>query len=71
MPIVQGNPQFPNQYGFNGSQPYTTQLNFGEMKGEVLMWNPDIDPLLVGRIINNKPTQTAPSCITLLPVIQF
>lgn len=54
MPIVQGNPQFPNQYGFNGSQPYTTQLNFGEMKGEVLMWNPDIDPLLVGRIINNN-----------------
>lgn len=54
MPIVLGNPQFPNQYGFNGSQPYTTQLNFREMIGEVQMWNPDIDPGLVGRIINNN-----------------
>lgn len=54
MPIVQGNPLFPNQYGFNGSQPYTTQLNFGQMIGEVLLWNPDIDPLLVGRMLNNN-----------------
>lgn len=54
MPIVPGNPQFPNQYGFNGTQPYTTQLNYGQMIGEVLFWNPDIDPLLVGRMINNN-----------------
>jgi hypothetical protein len=54
MPIVPGNPIFPNQYGFNGSQPYTTQLNFRQMIGEVQMWNPDIDPFLIGRIINNN-----------------
>lgn len=54
MPIVPGNPIFPNQYGFNGSQPYTTQLNFRQMIGEVQMWNPDIDPFLTGRIINNN-----------------
>lgn len=54
MPIVPGNPQFPNQFGFNGTQPYTTQLNYGQMIGEVLLWAPDVDPLLVGRIINNQ-----------------
>lgn len=54
MPIVPGNPLFPNQFGANGSQPYTTQLNFRQMTGEVLMWVPDIDPLLVGRLINNN-----------------
>ena len=54
MPIVQGNPQFPQQYGFNGSQPYTTQLNYRQMIGEVLMWVPDVDPLLAGRMINNN-----------------
>lgn len=56
MPIVPGNPQFPNQYGWNnsGTQPYTTQLNFGQMTGEVLLWAPDVDPLLVQRIINNQ-----------------
>lgn len=56
MPIVPGNPQFPMQYGWNNSgvQPYTTQLNFGQMIGEVLLWAPDVDPLLVGRIINNQ-----------------
>jgi hypothetical protein len=54
MPIVPGNPLFPNQYGFNGTQPYTTQLNFGQMIGEVQLWNPDIDPLLIARMINNN-----------------
>lgn len=54
MPIVQGNPLFPNQYGANGSQPWTTQLNYRQMTGEVLLWNPDIDPLLVGRMLNNN-----------------
>jgi len=54
MPIVPGNPQFPNQYGFNGSQPYTTQSNYRQMIGEVQLWNPDADPLLIGRWINNN-----------------
>ncbi len=54
MPIVTGNPMFPNQYGFNGSQPQTTQLNFRQMIGEVQMWNPDADPGLIGRWINNN-----------------
>ena len=55
MPIVPGNPEFPNQYGWSGNtQPYSTQLNFGQMIGEVLLWCPDTDPLLIGRILNNK-----------------
>lgn len=55
MPIVPGNAEFPNQFGPNPSiQPYSTQTNLGQMIGEVLLWNPDIDPLLVRRIINNK-----------------
>lgn len=55
MPIVPGNPQFPNQYGWSGNaQPYSTQLNFGQMTGEVLLWVPDMDPGLIQRIINNK-----------------
>lgn len=54
MPIVPGNPQFPMQYGFNGTQPYTTQLNYREMIGEVKLWNPDADPFLIGRWINNN-----------------
>lgn len=56
MPIVPGNPQFPQQYGWNnvGTQPYTTQLNLGQMTGEVLLWVPDMDPLLIQRIINNQ-----------------
>lgn len=54
MPIGPANPLFPNQYGFNGAQPYTTQLNFRQMIGEVQLWNPDADPLLIGRWINNN-----------------
>ncbi len=56
MPIVPGNPQFPQQYGWpnNQTQPYSTQANYGQMIGEVLLWNPDLDPLLAGRIINNQ-----------------
>lgn len=53
MPTV-GNPMFPNQAGFNGTQPYTTQSNYRQMIGEVLLWNPDADPLLIGRWINNN-----------------
>lgn len=54
MAVITGNPLYPNQYGFNGSQPVTTQLNLRQMVGEVLLWNPDIDPLLAKRMINNS-----------------
>jgi hypothetical protein len=56
MTVVVGNPQYPNQFGANPQQyqPVTTQLNLRQMIGEVLLWNPDIDPLLVKRMLNNN-----------------
>jgi hypothetical protein len=56
MPVVISNPLYPQQYGSFPQlyQPATTQLNLRGMIGEVLMWNPDIDPMLVKRLINNN-----------------
>ena len=36
------------------SQAPSTQLNFRSMIGEILGWNPDIDPLVAGRMLNNS-----------------
>lgn len=58
MPVVYANPQFPNQIGDNSAnQPYVTQLNFGQMLREVCQWNPSVDPMMAGRMINNRYRQ--------------
>jgi len=55
VPVVFSNPQFPNQVGSNpANQPYSTQLNFGQMLREVTGWNPSCDPMTAGRFINNR-----------------
>jgi hypothetical protein len=43
----------PSQYTALTSAPPSTQLNFRKMIGEVCSWNPDLDPLAAGRMINN------------------
>lgn len=54
MPVVLTNPLFKNQSGWNGStQAYVTQLNFGQMLRQVTQWNPDLDPMVAGRMIND------------------
>lgn len=53
-PVVPSNPQFPNQQGSSPfNQAYVTQLNFGQMLREVCGWNPSLDPMTAGRMINN------------------
>jgi len=55
MPVIFSNPQFPNQTGPSPfQQPFTAQLNYGEMLRELTGWNPNLDPQEAGRIINNK-----------------
>ena len=53
MPVVLSNPLFPYQVGPNGSQAYVQQLNYRQMISEVCLWNPDLDPMMAGRFINN------------------
>lgn len=53
MPVIFANPAFPLQIGWNGSQAYTQQLNYRQMLSEVCMWNPDLDPMMAGRFLNN------------------
>lgn len=48
-------PQFPNQVGASPStQAYVTQLNAGQMIREVCQWNPNFDPQMALRAINNR-----------------
>lgn len=55
MPIVPSNPQFPDQVGSSPTvQSYSTQLNFRSMIQEVCDWNPNVDPMTAGRMINNR-----------------
>ena len=53
MPVVYTNPLHPNQVSFGGKQAPSTQSNFREMIGEITSWNPNIDPMLAGKWINN------------------
>lgn len=54
MPIIFNNPAFPNQAGWTaGNQSYVTQLNFGQCLRQVTQWNPDLDPEVAGRMIND------------------
>jgi hypothetical protein len=54
MPVViTQNPNFPMQVGPNGTQAYVQQLGFRQMINEVCLWNPDLDPMIAGRFINN------------------
>lgn len=39
--------------GSQTSPPVTAQLNFRQMASELLQWNPDLDPILAKRFINN------------------
>jgi peptidoglycan hydrolase-like protein with peptidoglycan-binding domain len=55
MPVVFTNPQFPNQVGSNPlSQPFSVELNFGQMLREVCQWNPNVDSEIAGRFINER-----------------
>jgi hypothetical protein len=51
VPILAGSP-FANQVLPNGNLPFVQQQNFGQMKGNVLSWNPDMDPEAVGQQLN-------------------
>ena len=54
MPVVFSNPQFKNQSGASPyNQSFSTQLNYRSMIGEVLQWNPNLDPNAAGRFLNN------------------
>ena len=55
MPVViVQNPLYPNQVSWNpASAPVTTQLNFREMINEICQWNPNVDPMIAGRWVNN------------------
>lgn len=57
MPVVFSNPNFPYQFGTNGSQAYVQQLNYGQCLREVTQWNPDLDSEVAGRLINNAYRQ--------------
>src|ERR1700761_7872477 len=54
MPVVITQPIYQNQYGWTGQRAATTQLNFGQMLREVTQWNPDLDTMMAGRMINNS-----------------
>lgn len=53
MPVVFSNPLYPSQAGFGGVQAVSTQLDYRSMLNEVTAWNPDLDPEIAGRFINN------------------
>jgi hypothetical protein len=54
MPVVLSNPQFPNQVSASGTtQAFATQLNYRQMIQEVCGWNPSLDPMQAGRMLNN------------------
>lgn len=51
-PIL-ANSAFANQVLPNGQKPYVQQQNFGQMKGNVLSWNPDMPPSAVEVSLNS------------------
>lgn len=53
MSVVYVNPTYPNQVSFGGVKAPSTQLNYREMLNEVTRWNPNVDPMVAGRWINN------------------
>lgn len=54
MPVVFTNPQFPLQVGSNpANKAFSVQSNLREMIGEVTQWNPDVDPNVAARWLNN------------------
>lgn len=54
MPVVLTNPTFPFQVGASPTnQAFSVQLNFRQMIGEVTQFNPNLDPEVAGRFINN------------------
>lgn len=50
---IVSNPNFPNQQGPNGTQAYVQQLSFRQMINEVCQWNPNVDPMIAARWLNN------------------
>lgn len=53
MAIVYTNPTYPWQVSFGGQKAASTQLNYRQMLSEVCQWNPEVDPQVAGRWINN------------------
>lgn len=55
MPVVLTNPTFPFQVGASPTtQSFSTQSNFRQMIGEVTQFNPNLDPEVAGRFLNNR-----------------
>jgi hypothetical protein len=55
MAVIFSSPVFPNQSGASPfNQAYSVQNNFREMIGEVTRWNPNCDPQVAGRLLNNR-----------------
>jgi hypothetical protein len=49
---------FSNQVGASTtSKAYSVQLDYGGMLREVTSWNPNVDPMVAGRMINNRYRQ--------------
>jgi hypothetical protein len=62
MPVViHSNPNFPYQVGPNGSQAYVQQLSYRQCIGQVCQWNPDLDPQVAGRFINDAMREVVDS----------
>lgn len=53
MSVVYVNPIYPWQVAPNGLQAPSTQMDYRSMIGEVTSWNPNVDPEIAGRWINN------------------
>lgn len=53
MAVVYSNPLYPAQVSFGGVKAASSQSNFRQMIGEVLQWNPNVDPMVAGRWLNN------------------
>src|ERR1700721_4021572 len=51
--VVYVNPTYPFQVSGGSVQAASTQLNYRQMLSEVTSWNPDVDPMIAGRWINN------------------
>ena len=58
MAVVFTSPMFPYQVGASPyNQAFSVQMNYGQMIREVTNWNPSVDPMTAGRMINNRLRQ--------------
>jgi hypothetical protein len=54
MAVVYQNPTYPFQVSGGSVQAASTQLNYRQMLSEITSANPDVDPMVAGRWINNS-----------------